>query len=1094
VRDFIRDSSISKLEWDDETDHLELPNILGERKITGDSILLSKVDPLVEMMMIFDSGGTTSMCPDISYFDYIENYYAPISVGNGAKIYAYGRGTVGVLKDVLYVPDMIVGIISIGRLDDEGFTSVFEGSRVRIYDEENQLFLTGSKSNGLYYLDDEINAESLNYVLVANGSAPKKWKSQLLGGNNLELLHHRWGHVSEHVIKEGLKNESVKGSLVDYGKIKNESIRICPDCLKGKMTHLPKTVSDTDYSNKPKFNIVSTDDKGPFRVESFSGHYKYFDLFSFKSSRWLSVLFKKKKNEFYDNLKQIIFDCSVMKEEIQEIQTDDAELYKSVDMNIILRDAKIKQRYTAAYESSSNGWIEREMRSVLEKARTIMNIYDCPLRFWNYAIDTAVYLINRTPRQSLEWKTPYEKVYGEIPDISNLVPFYSPGICYISKAEKDHPLQANGQECRMLGYDDAGKNVYLIFNCESGKVERRENVRFDEGIDFERKEEEPMSTNPRFKYINLDEKTIRNNNDFFDDLDDAWSDERAMIVEIIDTDEGHNTSLEKKILKLPKCPRNVQEAMRGPDADKWEEEIFKELDQIVKKGTFQDIDLPVGTRVAKMRMVLQVSFDNEFNIKYKARLVVCGYSQIYGVDYKETYSPTISRDSLYIVLYLALLLEFVLEVLDVKGAFLEGKNKHDVYGKIPQELLPKGMKSIIVKILNSLYGEKQAAHEWFERLKEILVDIMRFEQLTHDECIFVMKYEGTIILILTVHVDDIIVVGKSKQLIQYFKDEFRRHVTDIKEFKDVKKYLGLEIKRDRNMILVGQEQYAKEIVEENKKKKDLKQKVPLKPTHEFEDIKEDEETFNLLPILGKLRYLGDCTRPDILTYLSMLAGKGSKGNQSHMKAVNECLQYLANTTDFRIQIGSNAEKLKLNLFAFCDASHNNNIDGCDRIGGCFFLGYNTGTFYNFSKKDKSMSISPMHAEIKAIEKTVLLIEIYRNLLRELGFEQTEPTPIFTDSQSAVKLFKSLKTMKKVKGVRRAVHNIRLALNTRMIKLVFIDGEHNVADIHTKLLATKQFETCSNRLQKGFTEEEIQILTQSRNEIVEVDKRVISSPI
>jgi hypothetical protein len=282
VGDFIRDSSISKLEWDDETDHLELPNILGERKITGESILLSKVDPLVEMMMIFDSGGTTSMCPDISYFDYIESYYAPISVGNGAKIH-----------------------ISIGRLDDEGFTSVFEGSRVRIYDDENQLFLTGTKSNGLYYLDGEISSDSLNYVLVAKGSAPKKWKSQLLGGNNLELLHHRWGHVSEHVIKEGLKKESVKGSLVDYEKIKNETIRICPDCLKGKMTHLPKTMSDTDYSNKPKFHIVATDDKGPFRVESFSGHYKYFDLFSFKSSRWLSVLFKKKKKEFTITLNKL---------------------------------------------------------------------------------------------------------------------------------------------------------------------------------------------------------------------------------------------------------------------------------------------------------------------------------------------------------------------------------------------------------------------------------------------------------------------------------------------------------------------------------------------------------------------------------------------------------------------------------------------------------------------------------------------------------------------------------------------------------------------------------------------------------------------
>jgi hypothetical protein len=85
-------------------------------------------------------------------------------------------------------------------------------------------------------------------------------------------------------------------------------------------------------------------------------------------------------------------------------------------MNIILKDAKIKQRFTAPYESSSNGWIEMEMRNVLDKARTIMNIYDCPLKFCcsmlKYAVDTAVYLINRTPRESLNWKTPFENVYG----------------------------------------------------------------------------------------------------------------------------------------------------------------------------------------------------------------------------------------------------------------------------------------------------------------------------------------------------------------------------------------------------------------------------------------------------------------------------------------------------------------------------------------------------------------------------------------------------------------------------------------------------------------------------------------------------------
>jgi hypothetical protein len=97
--------------------------------------------------------------------------------------------------------------------------------------------------------------------------------------------------------------------------------------------------------------------------------------------------------------------------------------------------------------------------------------------------------------------------------------------------------------------------------------------------------------------------------------------------------------------------------------------MYKELFQIFEKGTFQEVDLPRGTRLANMKIVLLVSFDNDFKIEYKARFVVCGYSQICGVDYKEIYSPTISRDSLFIALYIAFTLDFILEILDVKSAF-----------------------------------------------------------------------------------------------------------------------------------------------------------------------------------------------------------------------------------------------------------------------------------------------------------------------------------------------------------------------------------------------------------------------------------------
>ena len=54
----------------------------------------------------------------------------------------------------------------------------------------------------------------------------------------------------------------------------------------------------------------------------------------------------------------------------------------------------------------------------------------------------------------------------------------------------------------------------------------------------------------------------------------------------------------------------------------------------------------------KTKLVLTITYDNEMNLKYKVRLVGCGYSQIKFRDYDETYAPTVtSQHILYYCTY-----------------------------------------------------------------------------------------------------------------------------------------------------------------------------------------------------------------------------------------------------------------------------------------------------------------------------------------------------------------------------------------------------------------------------------------------------------
>jgi hypothetical protein len=176
----------------------------------------------------------------------------------------------------------------------------------------------------------------------------------------------------------------------------------------------------------------------------------------------------------------------------------------------------------------------------------------------------------------------------------------------------------------------------------------------------------------------------------------------------------------------------------------------------------------------------------------------------------------------------------------------------------------------------------------------------------------------------------------------------------------------------------------------------------------------------------------------------------------------------------------NGRKSKdLTLFYFSDASHNIS-DGQSRIGGVFYLGYNCGAFHSYSRKESTHSHSSMEAEVKAIDRALQNIIHFRNVLEELGYIQLEPTIIYTDSQATVEFFKYYKNSRKLKHLLKLLHGIRLAINEKIIKLVFINSEFNAADGLTKLLVEKNFIDFSSWILQGYTEDEmIKYLDQSK---------------
>lgn len=114
-----------------------------------------------------------------------------------------------------------------------------------------------------------------------------------------------------------------------------------------------------------------------------------------------------------------------------------------------------------------------------ELARTIFNEGNLPKHFWDDAISTTYYVLNRILVCSNLDKNPYEPLKGRKPNLSHLHVF---GCKYfVSSKGKDNicKFDAKVNEGIFLGYSQSSK-AYRVYNKRLLIVEESVHVTFDE--------------------------------------------------------------------------------------------------------------------------------------------------------------------------------------------------------------------------------------------------------------------------------------------------------------------------------------------------------------------------------------------------------------------------------------------------------------------------------------------------------------------------------------------------------------------------------------------------------------------------------------
>lgn len=194
---------------------------------------------------------------------------------------------------------------------------------------------------------------------------------------------------------------------------------------------------------------------------------------------------------------------------------------------------------------------------------------------------------------------------------------------------------------------------------------------------------------------------------------------------------------------------------------------------------------------------------------HKARLVVKGYGQVWGVDFFDTFSPVARLDTIRMLLSIEAQKSWKIFQMDIKSAFLNGLLQEEKYVEQQEGFNVPGQENMVYLLKKALYGLKQAPRAWYSRMDSHLLDL-GFERSLSESTLYVKKV-GSNVTIISLYMDDLLVTENNIALIKEFKKEMMK-VFEMTDLGEMTYFLGMEIEQTQNGVFVCQKKYMKENV------------------------------------------------------------------------------------------------------------------------------------------------------------------------------------------------------------------------------------------------------------------------------------------
>eukprot|EP00253_Pinus_taeda_P029339 PITA_29339 len=366
--------------------------------------------------------------------------------------------------------------------------------------------------------------------------------------------------------------------------------------------------------------------------------------------------------------------------------------------------------------------------------------------------------------------------------------------------------------------------------------------------------------------------------------------------------------------------------------------------------------------------------------------------------------------------------------MDVKTTFLHGDLEEEIYMKQPEGFVVKGKKELVCKLKKSFYGLKLSPRRWYQKF-HTFIQGLGFTRSKADHCVY-FKLIGDHVIYLLLYVDDMLLVGNDKEIIQDLKTQLSSKF-EMKDIGATNYILGMEIKRywAKKKLWLNQRKYVQKILKMSNMQHSKPVRIPIHvgvrlSAEQCPKTQEEEEDMSNVP------------------YASAVSS----------------MMYLRGTSDYGLCYQGRPRLNRfLDIHGFVDADWARDLDQRRYISGCVFNLFG-GAVSWMSKKQSVVALSTTEVEYMPATHASKEAVLLQRLCSSMGLVQ-EAIRIDCDNQCAIFLAKNPTYHSKTKHIDVQYHFVRDMIDDKEVLMMKVDALKNIADTLTKPVSSEKFSWC-----------------------------------